>query len=79
MSDDKLQNIKAKLHRENKVINYFIWDVEIQGRIGTSWENGVYKGTLNFKKEYPNARPEFFFLKPKVNGKDVLFRHMNVS
>lgn len=48
LSEDKLPFIKAKLRRENKVINYFIWDVEFQGRPNTSWQGGVYKGILTF-------------------------------
>jgi ubiquitin-conjugating enzyme E2 I len=80
MGEEKLPFIKAKLRRENKVINYFVWDVELQGRPGTSWQGGVYKGVLTFGKNYPTEKPVFTFSKVfDANKKEVRFRHMNVS
>jgi len=42
--------------------NFFEWEAMIQGPPGTDYESGVFKATMAFPDEYPNAPPKMKFV-----------------
>lgn len=68
IKDDRLLNVAVKLRKENKAINYYIWDVVIKGRDDTIFEGGKFKGTVNFPGDYPAKPPVFLFAKVNIDG-----------
>jgi len=42
--------------------NLFEWQVYISGPPGTDYESGIFKATMSFPDEYPNAPPKMKFI-----------------
>ena len=41
--------------------NFLLWDFTLIGPPETFFEGGIFKGTINFPKEYPNKPPKLIF------------------
>merc|ERR1711872_592612 len=45
-------------------MNLMMWDFGIPGKKGTIWEEGMYKGHMIFKDDYPSTPPKIQFKPP---------------
>ena len=45
-------------------MNLMMWDFGIPGKKGTLWEEGLYKGHMIFKDDYPSTPPKMQFKPP---------------
>jgi len=55
----------SPIHRRTRTdVNLRMWDFRIPGKKGTIWEEGMYKGHMIFKDDYPSTPPKIQFKSP---------------
>ena len=45
-------------------MNLMLWEYGIPGKRGTPWENGMYRGQIIFKDDFPSTPPKVKFVPP---------------
>ena len=45
-------------------MNLMLWEYGIPGKKGTPWENGMYRGQMIFKDDFPSTPPKVKFVPP---------------
>ena len=48
-------------------LNLMLWEYGIPGKKGTPWENGMYRGQMIFKDDFPSTPPKVKFVPPLIH------------
>ncbi|CAF0867420.1 unnamed protein product [Adineta ricciae] len=56
--------IARPVKNEDGTFNLLNWECGIPGKVGTSWEGGLFKLRMHFKDDYPSTPPKCKFEPP---------------
>jgi len=56
--------IARPIKNSDGTMNLAKWEFSFPGKKGTAWEEGLYKGTMEFTDDYPSTPPNVHFATP---------------